>query len=176
MTEKRMVVTQRDVAARLVPVGTPITIPADSFITLTQSLGGNYTVIHQGNMARIDGLDADAIGMEPQVLSFTARADGEPDEAHLWQALATVFDPEIPVNIVDLGLIYGVRLDGRTAHIEMTLTAPGCGMGPVLVDDVKYRLARVPGVERVEVELVFDPPWNRERMSEAARLETGLFF
>ena len=176
MTEKRMVVTQRDVQARLVPVGTPITIPADSFITLTQSLGGNYTVVHQGNMARIDGLDGDAIGMEPQVLEFTPSADGRPDEAHLWQALATVYDPEIPVNIVDLGLIYGVRIGGHTAHIEMTLTAPGCGMGPVLVDDVKYRVARVPGIETVEVELVFDPPWNRERMSEEARLETGLFF
>ncbi|WP_108125157.1 putative Fe-S cluster assembly protein SufT [Saccharospirillum mangrovi] len=176
MTERRMVVTQRDVPARLVPVGTPITIPADSFITLTQSLGGNYTVIHNGNMARIDGLDADAIGMTPQVLEFAASVDGQPDEAHLWQALATVYDPEIPVNIVDLGLVYGVRIDGHTAHIEMTLTAPGCGMGPVLVDDVKYRVARVPGIDSVAVELVFDPPWNRERMSEAARLETGLFF
>lgn len=171
-----MVVTQREVQARLVPAGTPITIPADSFVTLTQSLGGNYTVVHEGNMARIDGLDADAIGMQPQRLEFAGANDGQPDEAHVWQALATVFDPEIPVNIVDLGLVYEVRIDGDRARIEMTLTAPACGMGPVLVEDVKSRVAQVPGLSRVEVELVFDPPWNRERMSEEARLETGLFF
>ncbi|MHA7879074.1 MAG: putative Fe-S cluster assembly protein SufT [Saccharospirillum sp.] len=174
--EKRMVVTQRDVTARLVPVGTPVTIPKDSFVTLTQSLGGNFTVVHHGNMARIDGTDADALGMEPLQLDFEPSANGAPQEDQVWQALKTVFDPEIPVNLVDLGLIYSVQLKGHTVAIEMTLTAPGCGMGPVLVDDVKYRVGMVPEVESVEVELVFDPPWSRDKMSEEAQLETGMFF
>ena len=174
--EKRMVVTQRDVEARLVPVGTPITIPQDSFVTLTQSLGGNYTVVHNGNMARIDGTDADALGFEPQKLAFEPRADGEIDEVQVWAAMETIFDPEIPVNVVALGLIYTVIIDGHRVLIDMTLTAPGCGMGPVLVDDVKYRVAKVPGVESVSVELVFDPLWTRDKMSEEAQLETGMFF
>lgn len=174
--ERRMVVTQRDVEARLVPVGTPITIPKDAFVTLTQSLGGNYTLVHNGNMVRVDGTDADALGFEPQRLEFTARADGKPDEDHVWSALRTIFDPEIPVNVVDLGLVYSVEIDGHAVHIQMTLTAPGCGMGPVLVDDIKYRVAQVPGIDRVEVDLVFDPPWSRDMMSEEAQLETGMFF
>ncbi len=174
--EKRMVVTQREVHARLVPVGTPITIPADTFLTLTQALGGNYTVVHNGNMARIDGTDADALGFEPERLEFEPTIDGEPSEEHVWTALKTIFDPEIPVNVVDLGLIYDMSLDGQTVKIQMTLTAPGCGMGPVLVDDIKYRVGKVPGVESVEVELVFDPPWHRDMMTEEAQLETGLFF
>lgn len=174
--ERRMVVTQRDVEARLVPVGTPITIPKDAFVTLTQSLGGNYTLVHNGNMVRVDGTDADALGFEPQRLEFTARADGQPDEDHVWTALRTIFDPEIPVNVVDLGLVYSVEFNGHAVHIQMTLTAPGCGMGPVLVDDIKYRVAQVPGIDRVEVDLVFDPPWSRDMMSEEAQLETGMFF
>lgn len=174
--ERRVVVTTRDVEARLVPVGTPMSIPADTFVTLTQSLGGNYTVVHQGNMARIDGTDADALGMEPLQLSFD-----EPDgdvvlEDQVWQALDTIFDPEIPVSIVALGLVYEVSISGSVVSIKMTLTAPGCGMGPVLVDDVRYRVAMVPNVTDVQVELVFDPPWTRDKMSEEAQLETGLFF
>lgn len=176
MTRKRMVVTRREVRARRVPAGTPVTIPADSFVTLTQSLGGNYTVVHEGNMARIDGLDADALGLQPQTLAFETATEGATTDEPVWQALASVFDPEIPVNIVDLGLVYAVAVDGATARIEMTLTAPACGMGPVLVEDVRQRVARVPGIDSVAVELVFDPPWSRERMSEEARLETGLYF
>lgn len=174
--ERRMVVTTRDVNARLVPVGTPITIPQDTFVTLTQSLGGNYTVVHQGNMARIDGTDADALGFEPQVLDFAPVDGDQVHEEQIWQALETVFDPEIPVSIVALGLVYGVDINVRTVTIRMTLTAPGCGMGPVLVDDVKYRVAKVPNVEKVDVELVFDPPWSRDMMTEEAQLETGMFF
>jgi probable FeS assembly SUF system protein SufT len=173
-----MVVTQRDCAARLVPVGTPITIPKDTFVTITQDLGGNYTVTVNGNMARIDRTDADALGCEPYDLEFTAPADGRIDEAQVWQALRTIFDPEIPVNIVDLGLVYAVSVDQDTGRVSvrMTLTAPGCGMGPVLVGDVEYRVGKVPFVEDVEVELVFDPPWTRERMSEEAQLATGMFY
>lgn len=173
--ERRMVVTTREVNARLVPVGTPMTIPADTFITLTQSLGGNYTVVHQGNMARIDGTDADAIGFEPLQLEFTAEGEGVVEE-QVRSALDTIFDPEIPVSIMALGLVYRVQIDGTVVNIDMTLTAPACGMGPVLVDDVKYRVAMVPNVSAVNVELVFDPPWSREMMSEEAQLETGMFF
>ncbi len=174
--ERRMVVTTREVNARLVPVGTPISIPKDTFVTLTQTLGGNYTVIHQGNMARVDGTDADALGFEPEVLEFQAVDGLNVEEDQVWQALASVYDPEIPVSIVALGLVYKVSIEGQTVKIDMTLTAPGCGMGPVLVDDVKYRVAKVPNVNSVDVELVFDPPWNREMMTEEAQLETGMFF
>lgn len=171
-----MVVTQREVDARLVPVGTPIKIPSDTFITLTQSLGGNYTVVYNGNMARIDGTDADALGFEPQTFDFVDDGTGQVNEAQVWQVLDTIFDPEIPVSILALGLVYGVSVKDNHIEITMTLTAPGCGMGPVLVDDVKYRVAKVPYVNTVNVELVFDPTWSREMMSEEAQLETGLFF
>ena len=173
--ERRVLPIGRTVAARLVPTGDPVTIPSGTFVTLTQSLGGTYTVVFNGNMARIDGADADALGFAPEVLEFEAPADGSIDPAQVEQALASVFDPEIPVNIVDLGLIYTRRIQDGRVHIDMTLTAPGCGMGPVLVDEVKARVAQVPFVTAVDVELVFDPPWSRERMSEEAQLELGLF-
>lgn len=174
--ERRVVPIGRTVNARLVPTGDPVTIPNGTFVTLTQSLGGSYTVVFNGNMARIDGADGDALGFTPEVLEFAEPANGKVDPAQVELALESVFDPEIPVNIVDLGLIYERQIseDGAVA-IVMTLTAPGCGMGPVLVDDVKSRLARVPNVRDVEVHLVFDPPWSRDMMSEEARLELGLY-
>lgn len=178
MSEQRMVATTRECPARLVPVGDPVTIPANSFVTITQSLGGNYTVVHQGNMLRVDGTDADALGLEKYELNFDDPGGSDIREAQVWQALETVYDPEIPVNLRSLGLIYSVEIDNdsKQVSIEMTLTAPGCGMGPVLVGDVKYRVQQVPNVKAVEVELVFDPPWNRDMMSEEAQLETGMFF
>lgn len=178
MSEQRVVTTVRDCPARLVPVGDPVTIPKNNFVTITQSLGGNYTVVYQGNMLRVDGTDADALGLEKYDLSFTDHGDGQIHEDQVWQALETIYDPEIPVNLRSLGLIYKLDIDQERKHvkIDMTLTAPACGMGPVLVGDVKYRVALVPNVESVEVELVFDPPWHRSMMSEEAQLETGLFF
>jgi len=170
-----MIVVQRDCPARLVPAGTRITIPKDTFVTLTQDLGGNYTVNVGGNLARIDGTDADALGLEPVVLRFVGDPSGAILEDHVEAALRSVYDPEIPVNLLDLGLVYGVSIEGSVVHVRMTLTAPGCGMGPVLVDDVKYRVGMVPGVSEVEVDLVFDPPWSREMMSEEAQLELGMF-
>lgn len=176
--EKRMVATVKDCPARLVPVGTPIIIPKDNFITITQSLGGNYTVTYNGNMARVDGSDAEALGLEPEKLEFAPPADDQINEDQVWQALATVYDPEIPVDLVNLGLIYKVNInqESKIVDIEMTLTAPGCGMGPVLVGDVEYRVAQVPNVKKVKVDLVFDPPWSREMMSEEAQLTTGMFY
>ncbi|HCB41781.1 MAG TPA: putative Fe-S cluster assembly protein SufT [Pseudomonas sp.] len=173
-----MVVARADCPARRVPDGTPLTIPKDTFVTITQALGGNYTVTYNGQMVRVDGTDAEALGLEPELLSFAAPTDDQIREEQVWEALKTVYDPEIPVDLVNLGLIYRVAVD-QQAHkvtIEMTLTAPGCGMGPVLVGDVEYRVKLVPNVDEVKVDLVFDPPWQRDMMSEEAQLETGMFF
>ena len=173
--QRKIVPVTRGVQARLVPTGAPLDIPAGAFVTLTQALGGAYTVIHNGNMARIDGEDADALGLEPLVLSLTPPADGKVSNEQVWEALRTVHDPEIPVNIVDLGLVYRCDIDASTVAIDMTLTAPGCGMGPILVHDVEERVRRVPFVESVDVNLVFDPPWERGMMSDEAQLELGLY-
>jgi probable FeS assembly SUF system protein SufT len=129
-------------------------------------------------MLRVDGTDASILGLESESLSFPAPKDDKIDEAQVWEALSTVFDPEIPVDLVNLGLIYKVSVeqDSKKVLIDMTLTAPSCGMGPVLVGDVEYRVKRVPNVKSVDVQLVFDPAWNREMMSEEAQLETGMFF
>ncbi|WP_246075868.1 putative Fe-S cluster assembly protein SufT [Aliikangiella marina] len=176
--EKRMVVAQTDCPARLVPAGTKITIPKDTFVTITQALGGNYTVVINGNMARVDGTDAGALGLKAESLEFAENENNEIIEEQVWQALKSIYDPEIPVNLVDLGLIYSMEIDrdAKAVNINMTLTAPACGMGPVLVSDIKYRVAKVPNVETVNVELVFDPPWTRDMMSDEAKLATGLFF
>lgn len=178
MSEQRMVSTVRDCPARLVPVGDPVTIPAHSFVTITQSLGGNYTVVYQGNMVRVDGTDADALGLQKYELTFDSVTDKAIHEDQVWQALESVYDPEIPVNLRSLGLIYSVEIDQerKTVAIQMTLTAPGCGMGPVLVGDVEHRVKLVPNVKGVKVDLVFDPPWHRDMMSEEAQLETGMFY
>ncbi|MDG2278496.1 MAG: putative Fe-S cluster assembly protein SufT [Pseudomonadales bacterium] len=172
--ERRVVPVVRDCEARLVPTGDKVSIPAGAFVTLTQTLGGTYTIVHLGNMARIAGSDGDALGFEPEVLQFP-ESDATPTEEYVWFALRSVFDPEIPVNIADLGLIYAVALRDSTAHIKMTLTAPGCGMGPVLIAEVEERVKQAPGIDEVEIELVFEPPWSREMMSEEAQLELGLF-
>jgi probable FeS assembly SUF system protein SufT len=171
----------RDCAATAVPVGTPTLLPAGQLGYLTQSLGGSFTVLVDGNLYRIAGDDADAIGKPPPVpLQLDADA-GEADvEALVRSQLATCYDPEIPVNIVDLGLVYVLELlqrdDGRyRVHVVMTLTAPGCGMGEILVDDARARLGIVPRVAEVDVELTFDPPWRADMMSDAARLETGMW-
>jgi probable FeS assembly SUF system protein SufT len=174
--ERRIVPILRDCPARLVPTGDPIRIQKGAFVTLTQRLGGNYTVVVNGSMARIDGADADALGFEPEVLQFEPRPGGKVDPDQVHEALASVYDPEIPVSIVDLGLVYGCRIDDDgSVSIGMTLTAPGCGMGQVLVDDVRRRVSLVPNVKHVTVDLVFDPPWSRDMMTEEAQLELGLF-
>jgi len=175
---RKMVVALEDCPARLVPAGTKIIIPKDTFVTITQDLGGNYTVAVNGNMARVDGTDAGALGLKAERLNFTTPDDDNISEDQVWQALKSIYDPEIPVNLVDLGLIYDVAINqtNKTIDINMTLTAPGCGMGPVLVGDVQYRTSKVPNVKSVNVELIFDPPWSRDMMSDEAKLETGMFF
>jgi probable FeS assembly SUF system protein SufT len=176
--QQKIVVTKRECKARGVPNGDLQLIPEGEFVNITQDLGGNYTVTWRGNMLRIDGTDADAIGRKPQKLDFPVLNDGLIHEDQVLQALATIYDPEIPIDILSLGLIYKVfaNQETQTVHIDMTLTAPACGMGPVLVGDVEYRVNMVPNVKKVAVELIFDPPWSREMMSEEAQLEAGIFF
>ena len=173
--ERKLLPIQREVEARIVPTGDKVIVPAGVFVTLTQALGGTYTIVYKGNMARIESENADALGFEPEILHYEAPADGNISDTQVWDTLRTVHDPEIPVSIVDLGLIYDVRIENSAVHVTMTLTAAGCGMGPVLVRDVQERLKRVPFVEKVSVNLVFDPPWSRDLMSEEAQLELGLF-
>ena len=172
---------ERACSVVLVPEGETVELPAGTTGYLTQSLGGSFTVYVDGRLFRLDGEDADAIGKEPPPRpQLPENATDEDLEALIWHQLKTCYDPEIPINIVDLGLIYSCdiekRDDGlRDIHIEMTLTAPGCGMGDFLVDDVRSRLKLIPTIDTVDVELVFDPPWNQSMMSEAARLDTGMF-
>jgi len=171
---------ERDCLVVLVPQGDEVTLPAGSIGYITQALGGSYTVFVEGNLFRVAGRDADAIGKEPpQPLELPAGASDEEVEKLVWKQLRTCFDPEIPINVVDLGLVYEANVrhrdDGqREVEVRMTLTAPGCGMGDILVDDVRSKLELIPTVAEADVELVFDPPWNRNMMSEAARLETGM--
>ena len=174
------VVFSRECDATLIPSGDAVTLPEGSSGFITQALGGSFTVFIEGNLFRIAGVDADAIGKDP-----LRPPDVGPDateaeiETVIWEQLKTCFDPEIPINVVDLGLIYKCGLttdpDGkRVVRVMMTLTAPGCGMGPILMEDVKEKLEIIPTVDRADVELVFDPPWNRSMMSEEALLEAGL--
>ena len=178
MQDHEVVVTQRDVEAKLVPSGTAIQIPEGTFVTLTQALGGSFTVAVNGNLARIDGMDADVIGEDTPESQFQTPGDGSISEDQVWEAMRDCYDPEIPVNVVDLGLIYDCKVwsdsDGNHAYILMTLTAPGCGMGPVIADDVKTKVEAVPNVDDAEVELTFDPPWSSEMLTEEAKLELGL--
>lgn len=171
---------ERDCDAVLVPQGEAVTLPAGSVGYITQALGGSWTVFVEGNLMRIAGKDADAIGKEPPTpIELPEGADDEAVEKLVWSQLRTCFDPEIPINIVELGLVYGVEVrradDGRReVEVRMTLTAPACGMGEILVDDVRGKIELIPTVAEADVELVFDPPWTREMMSEVARLETGM--
>jgi probable FeS assembly SUF system protein SufT len=178
MSERRIVVAQADCPARRVPDGTPLTIPEGTFVTITQALGGNYTLTYHGQMVRVDGTDAHLLGLESETLEFALPNDDKIVEEQIWQALGSVYDPEIPVDLVNLGLIYKVEIDqtNKKVNVIMTLTAPACGMGPVLVGDVEYRLRKVPNVKSVKVDLVFDPPWQRHMMSEEAQLQTGMFY
>ena len=175
------VVIRRDVEGLVVPTGTPVILPKDSLAYITQAMGGSFTVYFEGNLIRVAGTDADALGKEPVAPpSLPENATDEQFEALAWEQLKTIYDPEIPINVVDLGLVYGCSISSqpsgdRTVNIMMTVTAPGCGMGEILLEEARQKISQIPTVAEVNVELVFDPPWNRDMMSEAARLETGLY-
>src|SRR3954470_23206351 len=172
---------ERDCQAVMVPQGETVTLPAGQIGYITQALGGSFTVYIEGNLFRIAGENADAIGKEAaRAPELPPNATEEDVKKLAWDQMRTCFDPEIPINIVDLGLVYDCNVtanpDGsRAIDITMTLTAPGCGMGEVLVEDVKDKVQRIPTVNDARVELTFDPPWNQTMMSEAARLQTGMF-
>ena len=179
MQMKKEATVARDVPAREIPSGTPITLRAGDPVIITQSLGGSYTVMTPvGFLARIDGKDADAIG-EPVATVDAAAQEGKTTEELAWDQLRTCFDPEIPVNIVDLGLVYALALSpveggGNKVDVKFTLTAPGCGMGDVLREDIKGKLLTIPGVTEADVQVVFDPPWSLQMMSDAAKLQLGM--
>lgn len=170
----------RDVKAVIIPAGEELMLRAGTTGFITQALGGSFTVYVEGNLFRISGTDADALGKEPTPAPEVPDNPTDEDiEAVIWKQLKTCYDPEIPVNIVDLGLIYRCEVtpvdDGiRQVEVDMTLTAPGCGMGDILVGDAHDKIAVIPTVGHVRVELVFDPPWNQSMMSEEARLQTGM--
>ena len=174
------VTLKRDLEATAVPAGITEILPKDSLVHITQAMGGSFTIYFEGNLYRVAGRDADALGKAP--VAPPALPPGATDqefEQLVWDQMRTVYDPEIPINIVELGLVYECVIsklpDGnRTISVKMTVTAPGCGMGEILLEDVREKLRILPTVENVQVELVFDPPWNQGMMSEAARLEAGL--
>jgi len=171
---------ERDCRAVMIPSGDEVKIPAGTVGYITQALGGSFTVFVDGNLFRIDGTDADAIGKQPvKPPTLPENATEQDVERLVWSQIKTCYDPEIPVNIVDLGLVYSCELTTdengeRRVAVTMTLTAPGCGMGDILVEDVRSKISLVPTVTRVDVELTFDPPWNHQMMSDVARLETGM--
>ena len=170
----------RDVKAVIVPAGESVTLREGTAGFITQALGGSFTVYVEGNLFRVTGQDADALGKEPLARpEIPENATDKDIEEVIWQQLRTCYDPEIPINIVDLGLVYrcdvALQPDGfRAVSVDMTLTAPGCGMGDVLVQDAREKISIVPTVHDVTVELVFDPPWNQSMMSDEAKLQTGM--
>jgi probable FeS assembly SUF system protein SufT len=174
-------IIQREVDAVMVPSGHSIRLQPGLAGFISQALGGSFTLYIEGNLYRLAGLDADAIGKEPVRAPELPPNATEEDVKHLaWEQMKTCFDPEIPINIVDLGLIYDCAVTPdeagtRRIAVQMTLTAPGCGMGEVLVQDVRDKLLQIPTVAQADVELVFDPPWRRDMMSPAAQLQTGMY-
>jgi probable FeS assembly SUF system protein SufT len=169
---------KRDVEAVEIPAGFKIVLPVGSEVVVQQTLGGNFTVVTGwGHMLRIAGKDADALGAEPDAAAQQPRS-GKFDEKLVWDELRTVFDPEIPVNVVDLGLIYECKStplpSGKyRVEVKMTITAPGCGMGDILRSEVHGKIAALPQVSDVDVQMVFDPPWDPGKMSEGAKLQLG---
>jgi probable FeS assembly SUF system protein SufT len=170
----------RDVEVAAIPYGDRITLTAGTTVYITQALGGSYTAMtDHGYLVRVEGTDADAIGEEPTKPLTAEDVAGRTTEEVAWEQLKTVFDPEIPVNIVDLGLVYECQVekvdDGKErVRVRFTLTAPGCGMGDFLREDVRSKLLTIPGVGEADVEVVLDPPWDQSMMSDGARLQLGL--
>jgi probable FeS assembly SUF system protein SufT len=174
------VIVKRDIEVVTIPFGNKMPLPSGSQVRIAQSMGGNHTVVtDMGVMVRVDAADADAIGqINSAPAASPAIVAGTYDDAAVWDLMRTVYDPEIPVNIVDLGLIYEVKPEevegGKRVNIKMTMTAPGCGMGDILKQDVERKVATVPGVKEVNVDIVFEPQWSLDKMSESARLQLGL--
>ncbi len=182
MSNDRNRTLSREVEAVMVPYGNKFVIPAGANVSLMQTLGGSFTIMGDFGMARLDGQYADAIGEQAQVNELAGAAtgvDGAPDQELLWGQLKCVYDPEIPVNIVDLGLVYSLDVakrdgGGHKVDVAMTLTAPGCGMGPAIAEDARTKLMQVPGVDEADVRIVWEPCWNQEMISEEGKMKLGL--
>lgn len=184
MHENTEFTLSRDTDAIQIPSGTRMMLPAGTQGVITQTLGGSYTVATPYGLSRIADKDLDALGLEsaPVPNGATARktgGDGAVEEKDVWEQLKQCYDPEIPVNIVDLGLVYDCRLlkkeDGGTrVEVKMTLTAPGCGMGPAIAHDAQSKILSIDGVDEADVQLVWDPPWNQNMISEAGRMKLGM--
>ena len=175
------VIIERDCEATLIPFGNKITLKKGEEGHITQALGGSYTVMIRGNLARVEGKDADAIGKTPQTQPWLEEVEpnGRANEKSVWEAMKTCYDPEIPVNVVDLGLVYSCEISdensgGSLVKVKMTLTAQGCGMGPVIAADAKDKIEAIPQVESAEVEIVWDPQWTPHMISEEGRKLLGL--
>ena len=180
MNEYGEIKLDRDIEAIQIPAGLKTTIPEGTTVIITQSLGGSYTIACDYGLFRVSEDYADALGLERTGGDQTrARENGEVGEEEVWDRLRTVYDPEIPVNIVDLGLVYDCQISREAKHgtrvdVKMTLTAPGCGMGPAIAQDARLKILSIPGVDDASVELVWDPPWNQDMISEAGRMKLGL--
>lgn len=171
-------ITSRDIEVSRIPSGEKITLPAQTQVVVTQALGGSYTILvpSQAGLFRIEGRDADAIGHEP-VAEPNAPADSSLEDL-VWAQLKTCYDPEIPINIVDLGLVYSLEIkplaSGSSVTVHMTLTAPGCGMGPIIAAEARQKILTIDGVADSNVELVWDPAWSPERISAEGRQKLGM--
>jgi probable FeS assembly SUF system protein SufT len=188
MNETQATELSRDCEAIQIPAGQRVLLPAGTSVDITQTLGGSYTVQAEGGLYQIAGKDADALGVEPQPQrtgetpgagASTADGSGQLEEQMVWETLRTCYDPEIPVNIVDLGLVYDMAMEplpsgNKKITVKMTLTAPGCGMGPAIAGDVQQKLLGLPEVEEATVELVWDPPWHQSMISQEGRRILGL--
>jgi probable FeS assembly SUF system protein SufT len=180
MYENSEVILSRDTEAIQIPSGNIIQLPAGMQVIITQSLGGSYTVATPQGLARITGDNADSLGLERTAqVEATPATDGRVEEKAVWDVLKTCYDPEIPVNIVDLGLVYDCRVEevpagGASVEVRMTLTAPGCGMGPTLASEARSKILALPGVTDANVELVWDPPWNQSMISELGKMKLGM--
>ena len=180
MSDNLEIALKRDCEAIQIPAGLKTTIPAGTTVIITQSLGGSYTIACDYGLFRIADENADALGLEPRGgRERNRRSGGKVDEKEVWEQLRTVYDPEIPVNIVDLGLVYDCQVStdqeaGTKVEVKMTLTAPGCGMGPAIAQDARAKILTIPGVDEADVELVWDPPWNQHMISEAGKMKLGL--
>jgi probable FeS assembly SUF system protein SufT len=170
----------RDCPATQIPSGTPLVLPAGTTVDITQSLGGSYTVHAPGGLFRIATQDGDALGVpEPVDANDRPASSGPVDEKAVWDALRNCFDPEIPVNIVDLGLVYDLRIEtdpggASVVSVKMTLTAPGCGMGGTIAGDAQQKLLALPGVQQADVQIVWDPPWHHSMITDSGRKVLGL--
>jgi len=176
--DNKLITVSRNCDATMIPAGEKIILIEGTHVRITQSLGGNFTVLVNGNLVKVSGKDSDALGLKKEVKKNNKVPSRLATDGDIWEAMKQCFDPEIPVNIVDLGLIYDLKISGETnkqdVHIKMTLTAPGCGMGPSIAQDVETKVSVLNGINNVEVELVWDPQWDRNMMSEEAKLQLGM--